>query len=105
MPRASDFVSDSVWRVPNDTSLRMSASMRAADGAVPMSCNSACVAGGAVGASAARTAGAARQADRMAMGRWGMRGPRIRGEADRKDGGAGKGGSERVDPGGGRRRD
>src|SRR3546814_7141091 len=62
MPRASDFVSDSVWRVPNDTSLRMSDSMRSADGAVPMSCSSACMAGGAVGASAARTAGAARQA-------------------------------------------
>src|SRR3546814_17368666 len=81
MPRVSDFVSDSVWRVPNDTSLRMSDSMRSADGAVPMSCSSACVAGGAVGASAETTAGAARQAERLARGRVRLRGLRSKGQA------------------------
>jgi hypothetical protein len=47
MPRVFDFVSDRVWRVPNATSVRTSASMRAAEGARPMSYSSGCVAGGA----------------------------------------------------------
>jgi hypothetical protein len=62
MPRVSDFVSDNVWRVPKPTSLRMSASMRAADGAVPMSYSSGWVAGGVTGVAALRAAGM-KQAD------------------------------------------
>ena len=46
MPRVSDSVSDSVWRVPKPTRVRMSASIRAADGAVAMSCNCGTDAGG-----------------------------------------------------------
>src|SRR4249919_1545272 len=47
MPRVFDFVSDRVCRVPNATSVRTSASMRAADGARPMSYSSGCEDGGA----------------------------------------------------------
>src|SRR5690606_23599802 len=55
MPRVSDSVSDRVWRVPNDTSLRRAASTLAADGAVAMACSAGLLAGGtcAVAAGAA----------------------------------------------------